>query len=73
LMKYWRHAAVAIFFLAGAITPSNDPVSMLAIAIPMTGLFAISVVAVKHTQKGRPPEAFLWSDPEELPAGNDSV
>lgn len=73
LIKYWRHAAVAIFFLAGAITPSNDPVSMLAIAIPMTGLFAISVYAVKYTQRGRPAEAFLWSDPEELPAGNDSV
>ena len=73
LMKYWRHAAVAIFFLAGAITPSNDPISMLAIAIPMTVLFAISVYAVKFTQRGRPPEAFLWSDPEELPAGNDSV
>lgn len=73
LMKYWRHAAVAIFFLAGAITPSNDPVSMLAIAIPMTVLFAISVYAVKFTQRGRPPEAFLWSEPEELPPGDDSV
>ncbi len=72
LMKYWRHSAVAIFFLAGAITPSNDPVSMLAIAIPMTGLFAVSVYAVKYTQRGRPPEAFLWSEPEELPSAESS-
>jgi sec-independent protein translocase protein TatC len=51
LTKYWRHAAVAIFFLAAAFTPSNDAFSMLMMAIPMVGLFIISVWAVKLTQK----------------------
>lgn len=50
LLKYWRQATVAIFFIAGAITPSNDPISMLMMAIPLCILFAISVYAVKITQ-----------------------
>jgi len=51
LIKYWRHAAVAIFFLAAAFTPSNDAFSMLMMAIPMVLLFMISVWAVKLTQR----------------------
>jgi len=50
LVKYWRHAAVAIFFLAAAFTPSNDAFSMLMMAIPMVVLFLVSVYAVKITQ-----------------------
>jgi sec-independent protein translocase protein TatC len=53
LVKYWRHAAVAIFFLAAAFTPSNDVFSMLMMAIPMVILFMISVYAVKVTQGKR--------------------
>jgi sec-independent protein translocase protein TatC len=53
LTKYWRHAAVAIFFLAAAFTPSNDAFSMLMMAIPMVVLFSISVWAVKITQGKR--------------------
>ena len=48
LMKYWRHAATFIFIAAAIITPSNDPFSMLMMAIPMTILFAGSVWAVKR-------------------------
>jgi sec-independent protein translocase protein TatC len=50
LVKYWRHGAVGIFFLAAAFTPSNDAFSMLMMAIPMVILFMISVYAVKVTQ-----------------------
>ncbi|MEQ1821161.1 MAG: twin-arginine translocase subunit TatC [Fimbriimonadaceae bacterium] len=51
LTKNWRQATVAIFFVAAAITPSNDPISMLMMAIPLCVLFAISVYAVKVTSK----------------------
>lgn len=51
LAKYWRHSAVAIFFLAAAFTPSNDAFSMLMMAVPMVALFMISVWAVKITQR----------------------
>lgn len=53
LLKYWRHAATVIFFLAAVITPSNDPISMLTMAIPLTVLFVASVYAVKFTQRNR--------------------
>lgn len=51
LNKSWRHAVVVIFILAAVLTPSNDPISMLTMAIPLCILFVISVVAVKHTAK----------------------
>jgi sec-independent protein translocase protein TatC len=49
MMQYWRQATVFIFFAAAAITPSNDPISMLMMAIPLCVLFAVSVYAVRMT------------------------
>lgn len=51
LIQYWRQATVFIFFISAAITPSNDPISMLMMAIPLCILFAVSVFAVKWTTK----------------------
>lgn len=51
LMKHWRQATVAIFFISAAITPSADPISMLMMAFPLCLLFAISVYAVKVTTR----------------------
>jgi sec-independent protein translocase protein TatC len=51
LLKYWRHAASVIFVLSAIITPSNDPISMLTMAVPLTVLFVASVYAVKFTQR----------------------
>ncbi|MBI1331392.1 MAG: twin-arginine translocase subunit TatC [Armatimonadetes bacterium] len=53
LLKYWRHGAVAIFFISGAITPSNDIPTMLMMAIPLTVLFMISAYAVRFVQKDK--------------------
>ena len=53
LVKYWRHAAVAIFVIAGIITPSNDPITMLMMAIPLTLMFIVSAYAVKIMQSKR--------------------
>ena len=44
LMKQWRYATVLIFIIAAVITPSGDPYSMMALAIPMVIFYAISVV-----------------------------
>ena len=38
-----RYAAVAIVIVAAVITPSGDPISMLALAIPMYVFFEISI------------------------------
>lgn len=44
LIKQWRYAILAIFLLAAVITPSGDPYSMLALAIPMTVFYLIAVL-----------------------------
>jgi sec-independent protein translocase protein TatC len=44
LLKGWRYAIMAIFVIAAVITPSGDPYSMLALAIPMTLFYLISIV-----------------------------
>jgi sec-independent protein translocase protein TatC len=64
LIKYWRHAAIAIFFISGAITPSNDIPSMLMMAIPLTILFMVSAYAVKMVQKKKP-EEHVFSNEED--------
>lgn len=53
LLTYWRQCATAIFVVAMIVTPSQDPISMLAMAIPLCVLFMISVYAVKFSQARR--------------------
>ncbi len=36
LMQVWRYAIVGIFIVAAVITPSQDPYSLLGMAVPMT-------------------------------------
>ncbi len=42
LIGHWRYALIAIVVVAAVITPSGDPISLLALAIPMTILYFIS-------------------------------
>jgi sec-independent protein translocase protein TatC len=51
LIKYWRHCATIIFIISMIATPSQDPLSMMMMAIPLSVLFIISVYAVKFTQR----------------------
>jgi sec-independent protein translocase protein TatC len=44
LKKQWRYAIMIIFIIAAVITPSGDPYSMLALAIPMSIFYVFSVV-----------------------------
>jgi sec-independent protein translocase protein TatC len=53
LLKYWRHSATGIFVISMVITPSQDPMTMLLMAVPLTILFLMSVYAVKFTQRRR--------------------
>jgi sec-independent protein translocase protein TatC len=51
LLKQWRYAIVIIFAIAAIITPSGDPYSMMALALPMTVFYAISIVIGLIAQK----------------------
>ncbi len=44
LIKGWRYAILAIFVIAAVITPSGDPYSMMALALPMSVFYLIAVV-----------------------------
>ena len=44
LLKGWRYAIMACFVVAAVITPSGDPFSMLALAIPMSVFYLVSIL-----------------------------
>ncbi len=57
LMKqYWRQIAVGLFTMAMVVAPSNDPGTMLALAIPLTLLFFASIGLVKMVEPKPTPE-----------------
>ena len=62
LLKGWRYAIVVIFVIAAVITPSGDPYSMLALAIPMS-LFYM------HLDRDRAASSRSGSAPREAAAG----
>ena len=47
MITYWRQIAVGLFTVAMVAAPSNDPGTMLALAIPLTLLFFGSIGLVK--------------------------
>lgn len=51
IRHYWRHAAVFVFLASAVLTPSSDPVTMLMMAIPLSVLVMLSIVAVGITSK----------------------
>ena len=44
LLSSWRFALVGIFVLAAVITPSGDPISLLALSLPMCVLYFLSIL-----------------------------
>lgn len=51
LKQYWRHSIVIIFFASAALTPSGDPISLMMMAVPLTILFLLSIMAVTLTSR----------------------
>jgi sec-independent protein translocase protein TatC len=50
MTQYWRHATVIISIVAAILTPSNDPLTMLMMAVPMAGLYLLSIGLVRAFQ-----------------------
>ena len=51
LRKQWRYAILIIFVIAAVITPSGDPYSMMAMAVPMCLFYVIAVIIGTVLQK----------------------
>lgn len=47
MVAYWRHAVVVLATLAAIFVPSNDPITMVMMAVPMAGLYLLSISLVK--------------------------
>ena len=53
LLRGWRYAIVGTFFIAAAITPSGDPISLLALSVPMVVLYFVAILIGKFVQRRR--------------------
>lgn len=53
LLRGWRYAILGCFVVAAVITPSGDPFSMLALALPMSVFFLLSVLIGWLVQRSR--------------------
>ncbi len=53
LWSWWRQALLLIVVLAAGITPSGDPFSLFALAIPMAFLYGISILIGLGLQRRR--------------------
>ena len=51
LRKNWRYAVVGIVVLVAVITPSGDPISLLALAVPMYLFYEFSVLYGRLREK----------------------
>lgn len=53
LWENWRMAMVAVAMVAAIATPSNDAFSMLVMAIPVAGLYFLSIGLVRMVERKR--------------------
>ena len=53
MRRYWRQATIVIMLVAAMVTPSSDPLTMTLCAVPMGGLYLLSIGLVERM--GRPP------------------
>ncbi len=47
LLRWWRYALIAITIGSAVFTPSGDPLSMLALAVPLTAFYFLSIAVGK--------------------------
>jgi len=65
LRKGWRYAIMAIFVIAAVITPSGDPISMLALAVPMSIFYLCSIVIGLIMQRQKRKHALNATDDDD--------
>ena len=51
LLAWWRWAVISITLAAAIFTPSGDPLSMLALAIPLTAFYFLSILIGKLARR----------------------
>ena len=51
LKKYRRHAFVVMLVVAAFITPSGDPFTLMAVGLPLYGLYELSILVCRDFDK----------------------
>jgi sec-independent protein translocase protein TatC len=51
LLRTWRYALIGITIVSAVITPSGDPLSMLALALPLTFFYFLAIGVGKLMRK----------------------
>jgi sec-independent protein translocase protein TatC len=59
LSDKWRHAMIVILILAGIGAPDGNPLTMMLLAAPLAGLYAVSILVVRLTE----PKPVVESSP----------
>jgi len=57
LLKYFKYAFLIIFIIAAVISPGTDMMSQIVMAVPMLGLYIISIAIAYIFQRKRPADA----------------
>lgn len=53
MSKYRRYAIVVILLIAGILTPSPDMASQIMMAIPLYGLYELSIIVARRVEKNK--------------------
>ena len=51
LKKYRRHAFVILLIIAAIITPTGDPFTLMAVGLPLYGLYEVSIMMCREKKK----------------------
>jgi len=68
LSRARRIAIICIVVISGVVTPSSDPFSMLAMAVPMLAFYELSILVGKLLVRGESRRRSLLSDPRSAVA-----
>lgn len=58
LRKHRKMAIVAIAALSAVVTPSQDPYTMLAMAVPLYLLYEVTILLLRFLTRNRPPDSI---------------
>ena len=73
LVASWRVAIVSIVVLAAVISPSGDPVTLIALSIPLIALYFLSALLGHFLTRGRSSGEAASNGPTSAGAGKPSI
>ena len=67
LKKYRRHAFVILLIIAAIITPTGDPFTLMAVGLPLYGLYEVSIMMCRK----KPEEDEIAAEPAQKGEGRE--